>query len=150
MQGLHEEVKVPSPFVAKSRATANTLYNDAAIGAAVGIDCQDFDEAMIVAQLGAVGATTLDISVGFADVDDAEDASFTLLSGADFAQIVDADDNKTFTIRVRTKDVARFMFVKIVQADAVAVLYSVVVALGKSQDRPVSQEQTVAFKHKDA
>lgn len=150
MQALHEEVKVTSPFVAKSRNTANTLYNDLAIGSAVGIDTKEHDEALVIAQLGAVGATTLDISLGFADVDDAEDASFTLLPSGAFAQVVDADDNKSFVIRARVKDLKRYMFVKVVQADAVAVLYSVLVLLSKSDSVPVTQEQTVAFTHETA
>ena len=147
MNGIHESIKVTTPFPPASRASAETLYNNVAIASAVGVDTRDFDEALITAHLGDVGATTVDISVGFADVDDAEDASFALLSGATFAQIVTADDDKTFAIRISTQDTKRYMFIKTVQADATAVLASISVSLGKSDEEPVSQEQTVAFAH---
>lgn len=150
MRGIHEAIKVTSPFVSKSRATATTLYNDDAIGDAVGIDLLGYEEALVTVQLGAMGATSLDISLGFADVDDAEDSSFALLTGADFAQILPASANKTYVIRVRAKDVGRYMFVKSVQVGAVAILSSVVVSLGRAVDQPVTQEQTVAFTHESA
>lgn len=150
MRGIHEAIKVTTPFVSKSRATAVTLYNDLAIADAVGIDCKGFEEALITLQLGAMGATSLDVSVGFADVDDAEDSSFALLTDAEFAQAVAGSANKTYVIRVRAKDVGRYMFVKTVQVGAVAVLSAIVVSLGRAIDQPVTQEQTVNFTHESA
>jgi len=143
---LFESQKIVQAFTPKDRSAANTLYNDAAIGDAVGIDCKGFEDALISIILGVVGATTIDFAVGFADVNDAEDSSFALLSGAT-KQIVNADDGKVFLMGIRTKDVGRYMFVKAVQADAVSVVYNVAVALGQAQNEPVTQEQTVAFTH---
>lgn len=150
MEAIHEAVKVTTPFPPESRATAETQYNDAAIGAALGIDTRDFDEAMITVHLGVVGATTLDVSVGFADIDDAEDASFVEDAAHALAQIVNADDGKTFLIRISVQDTKRYMFVKTIQADAVAVLSCISVELSKADDLPVTQEQTVAFKDESA
>lgn len=144
MRGLHEEIKVDQAFVPKSRSSANTLYNDLAIGSAVGIDCKGFEEVLIAIACGAIGATTLTVEVGFADVDDAEDASFALVSGASQA-IVDADDDKEFVMRVKSKDVGRYCFVKVTQADAVACIYGISVLLGGAKEEPVTQSQTVAF-----
>ena len=150
MEALHESVKIMTPFPPAERSAATTLYNNAAIGDAVGIDTRDFDEALISVQTGVVGATTLDVTVGFSDTADADHASFALLSGAAFAQVVNANDNKTYVIRISTQDTMRYMFVKTVQADAVAVNYAVTVALGKADVMPVTQLETVAFEDESA
>lgn len=139
---LHEAVKNDQAFTPKDRSTANTLYNDAAIADAAGIDTQGYDDVVVVINCGVIGATTLTFDVGFADIDDAEDSSFAILSGTTQA-VVNADDGKEFTIGIRAKDNGRYLFVKCVQADAVSAVYGVSVQLGQADKEPVTQSQTV-------
>lgn len=147
---LYEEVKVVNSFLPDSWA-AGTNYNGAASGA-VGIDCDGFDEATIIAHIGEVQATgTLDITVMdnsanqtssglgvVADVDAVTQA---------FAQFTPSNDNSVYIGRIQTKNCKRYLFIRAVGATAAAE-FSVVVLLSKAKSAiPVTQTNSVVFKH---
>lgn len=151
----HEELKVIKAFTPLSRATASTTYNlDTAIGDAVGIDLQGFDEALIIVNEGAIAAgASLVYTAMAADVDDAEHASMGVIeneAGDDAAaSFADTDDGKIKLIRIRAKDVKRYLFIRRAQTGAFAAVDEVTVILTKGNKVPVTQPTgtTVAFDH---
>lgn len=149
----HEALKVKLAIPPASFA-AGTYYNGAAAADAVGIDCKGEEEALVIVDVGLVAATgTCDVSLHSADVDDAEDASLAAVADKDataqaLAQMAATDDNKVWVMRVRVKDIQRYLFVKVVTANAATILGATVV-FTKPRAYPVTQDQTVitAAKH---
>lgn len=146
-QAAHEELQVHNPFLPLSRASAATVYNGdvaAASSANKAIDLAGFDEALIIVSQGAIAAgAALTYNVKCADNNTANDATLTQVTDGTPANascsFADTDDNKTKLIRVRCRDVKRYLFVERVETGAVADVGSVVVILTKAQKKPVSQ-----------
>ncbi len=142
----HEALKVKQAVLAGTYA-AGTFYNGTETTSTGGIDCLGQDEALIIVSVGPLGASaTCDISL----VSSATNTSAAAVAITDkdavaqaLAQLVDAtDDNTVWVMRVRCKDIKRYLFVKHVQAVQSALL-SVVVVFTKSKSYPVSQDKTV-------
>lgn len=132
---LSEEIKASVAFLAKSRTTANTLYNDAASGA-VGIDCKGFAKALLVVNIGTVTASDLlDITVTENDTDDA--ATSVAVSGAVLTQVTAAQTAILYgVIDLRARK--RYLYVKVVKTNANgAAVYGIELILGHKQIEPV-------------
>ncbi len=161
MQAAHEEIRVAQAFKPAGRNSADTLYNGVAAGstASKGIDLQGFDEAMVVVQAGGINASVTSVvytpQTKAANTNTAEDA--TSVASTDLTSsaltLGPSDDNKTKLIRIRCRDVGRYLFVKRVQTGAALIDDSVMVILTKAQNVPVTNDSNidaavaVAFQH---
>lgn len=150
MKAAHEEIRVEQAFKPVTRSAADTLYNGVAAGstASKGIDLQGFDEALVIVQCGAVHNSSSLVytpQTKAADTNTAEDAvtivSTDLTSSA--LSIAGTDDNKTKLLRIRCRDVSRYLFVKRVQTGANAVDDSIIVLLTKAQTVPVTNDSVI-------
>jgi hypothetical protein len=153
MQGIHEEVLVKQSFPAQQISTAGTSYNNTTIGVSSGIDMKGYDEAMVQVNCGTINGT-LDVSLLASAANGAASAATAIAQAdgtlADFNQITSANSNTTKVIRIRSKDTARYLFVKVVRGGATAKSFSIDVELGKPKSVPVTQDQTVDFTHSGA
>jgi hypothetical protein len=142
---------VAQAFKPASRSAEDTLYNGAAAGSTAnkGIDMQGFDEALVTVQLGSVNNSLTSVTytpqTKDANTNTAEDATTVLETDTTSSALVigGTDDNKTKLIRIRCRDVGRFLFLKRVQVGAVAVDDAVTVSLTKGTDLPVTQDSNI-------
>ena len=143
--GAHETIKVHRLFNPLSRATENTLYNlDTAIGDAVGVDLQGFDECLIAIFVGAAASGYSGAyQVMTADINDLEHASAATVTGAT-ATIADTEDGSIELIRIRCRDVGRYLFLRRIQTGAVAAVESVVAMVTKHSASSVPVTQPAA------
>jgi len=151
IKGLHEEVKVVQVVPPETVTATLTTYNNTTAAAASGIDTQGFDEMLVELSLGAITGT-LDVAVFDSATDDGEAATaFTDGSGtaADFDQLGSSDDDKTLIIRVRARDMKRYCFIKVTNADASSKAFGINVLLAGAEDQPVTQDNTVDFDHQN-
>lgn len=144
--GAHEEIAVFKAFDPLSRAAAGTLYQgDAAVGAAVAIDMQGYDECLITIYAGAVAAgASIVYTARSCDVTDGASATLAnVVDGAGTAQeatIADTEDATIELIRIRPQDCKRYLFLRRVQTGAFAAVESVTVQLLKKRTGvPVTQ-----------
>ena len=151
---LFETAKSVQAFTPASRSSATTLYNGAVAASAAGIDLKDFDDAKIIVNCGVLNDSgSLAVTLWTADVDDAEDASLAQVTnndsvGAAFATVDgSADDDKAFVLGFNAFQAKRYLFVRVVQTGAVAMLYNVGVELCKAKHEPVTQDNAVNWKH---
>lgn len=150
--GLHEKLKVKQAFGPISLA-AGTYFNGVAAGGTNGIDCRGEEEALVVVNVGLIAATgTCAVSLHSADVNDSSDASLAAVADKDgteqaLAAMADTADNQVWVMRVRVKDIKRYLFVKVVTANAASLISASVVFSGRTT--PVTQDNTVitAAKH---
>lgn len=149
--GLHETIKVVQAQEPKSHTETVNLYNNLVLASATtnGIDTLGFEEAMVVINLGVIGADGTTFTVMSSQTPDANHASLanvTDTAGTVCAKtVVDADDNKTFVLRFKCNEKKRYVFIKSLATGATAQVYGVNVLLGKPKSEPVTQLQTVAF-----
>lgn len=130
-------------------------YGGATAGSAIGtvngpgFDCRGMEEVLVILSVG-IASGTLDVNVQQSS-DDAVGDAYTNLAGASFTQVVDADDNKTYIGRIvvnkdsaGTGGVERWLRVVGIVGTA-AVNYGACFVGAGLHDKPVAQEQTVAF-----
>ena len=151
MQGAHEEIRVVQAFKPVDRSSADTLYNGVAAGSSAdkGIDLRGFDEALVIVQAGVINASVTSVvytpQTKAANTNTAEDA--TSVASTDLTSsaltLGPSDDNKTKLIRVRCRDVGRYLFIKRVQTGAASILDSVIVLLTKAQVVPVTNDSAI-------
>ncbi len=116
-------------------------YAAGAAANSAGIDCQGFDEALIVFDLGDFTATG---DVTFQIQESADNVTFTNVTGAAVAEKVQADDEKVYVGRVDLAKRLRYLRVQY-DVDDDAVEFAVLALLMNAKYKPVSQENAVAF-----
>ncbi len=147
----HEALKVKQAVPPASYA-ADTYFNGTATTSTGGIDCLGEDEALVIVNVGLIASGgTCDVSL-YSNTTNTSAAS-TAVTDKDavaqaLAQMPDTGDNLVWVMRVRCKDIHRYLFVKVVTAVAATILSASVVFI-KSKTYPVSQDNTVitAAKH---
>jgi len=147
----HEALKVKQAVNPASYA-AGTYYNGDSVSSTAGIDTLGEDEALVIVNVGAIASTgtcdvslvsnTTNTSAGATAVTDKDGTAQAL------AQMPDTGDNLVWVMRVRCKDIHRYLFVKVVTANAATIL-GVSVVFTKGKTYPVTQDNTVitAAKH---
>lgn len=144
---LTESTRTRVAVTPRATSAESTLYNGSAQGnTGVGIDTRDFDEALIMAQVGAISGT-LDIAVYDSSVG-TNSTGATAITGAAFTQITASyvGSDGVFVGSVKTKNTKRYLYIQTITATAAAKSFAVSVLLGKGDGpMPVSQAQTVAF-----
>jgi negative regulator of sigma E activity len=151
--GLHESTRIESVIPPEVFTAVETTYNNTTQAAASGIDTQGYDEMVVEAHIGAFASGALDIAVHDSATDDGTAATaFTDDSSvaADFDQMSASDANTVKLIRVRCKDMNRYAFIVVTNADTGSKALGVTVHLASADSRPVSQQQTVDFTHENA
>lgn len=149
-QGLHEMVRVQQIYAPGARSATLTDYNATTQGGASGIDLQGYDECMIELELGAFAGGTLDVDLLESATDSAAAATLITDSAsteADFAQKTSANANNPYVVRIRAKDVKRYLFIRVINSSGDAKNYAISALLGKADSEPVSQVNTVDFAH---
>jgi len=149
MKRLYEDVLVKQSFPAQQISTAGTTYNNTTIGVSSGIDMRGYDEATVMMNLGTVNGT---LQVSLLEGDTAVASAATAITdeagtAADFTDTTTANDNTTRMIAIRCKDKKRYLFVKAVRVGANAKSFAVDVLLSNAKEVPVTQDNTVEFKH---
>ena len=146
---MHEEVKVVQVVPPQTVTATLTSWNNTTQAGASGIDTVDFDEALCELSLGSMTGT-LDVALYESATDDGTTATaVTDVAGtaAAFDQLTGSVDNKTLIIRIRTKDLKPYLFVKVTNADASAKTFGINMLLGSADSEPVTQDNTVDFTH---
>ena len=145
-----ESSKVVQAFPPRSTSSAETKYNGSVDGnTVVGIDTMNYDEALIMLQIGAISGT-LDVTVLDSSIDD-DSTGATAITGAAFAQVTGAvspsvGQDGVYVGSILTKNTKRYLYVKAVTATAAAKVFGVNVLLTRADGpKPVTQAQTVAF-----
>ncbi len=126
------------------KAVQSIVPQNIGIGATVNgaaVDCAQFDEAMIVFDVGVVAASgTLDVKV-----QESVDSAFTSpadITGAVFVQVTPTNDNAIYIGTIKMLS-TRLQFLRAVAVDAVAAAdLSVSIHLGQAVSKP---SQTPAF-----
>lgn len=130
---LHEHLEV-----------GGSLAGDA-IGASNGVsfDCRGIEEVLVILTVGDIATSgTLDVKVQ----DSATGAVWADLTGASFAQVVAAGANQTYVGRIITNKAGTDRFLRVVGTVAVEALsYGACIVAGHQHDKPVTQENAVAF-----
>ena len=149
--GLHEIIKTVQVTPPAAVTATLTTYNNTTAAAASGIDLQGFEEMLCELSLGALTGG-LTVSLLDSATDDGE-AATAITDEAGTAAAFDAlgssDDNKTLLIRVRTKDVKRYLFIKVINATGGSKTFGINLILGAAKAYPVTQENTVDFTHSE-
>ena len=117
------------------------------IGAATvdgsGIDTKDYDEALVVLNVGVTDGT-LDVKLQESNDNGVSD-SFADITGASFTQITTANDEDIYVARIRVKNFERYIRVS-ATGTGTTTDTSVLVLLGKFDGlAPVSQVNAVEF-----
>lgn len=147
--GLHEEVKAVSVIPPETVTATLTTYNGTTSAAASGIDIAGYDEAVCELHLGTMTGT-LTVSLFDSATDDGDAAAVvTDIDGneAAFDTLGSGTDDVVKIIRIKAKDVKRYLFVKVVNADDDSKTFGITMWLGDADSESVSQEQTVDFDH---
>ena len=113
---------------------AQVVAQDATVNGAA-VDCQNFDEAMIVLDVGTVAATgTLDVKI-----QESVDSAFTSpldITGAVFVQVTPSNDVAVFVGSLKL-EAGRLQFIRAVAVDATAIAEcGVVIHLANPVQRP--------------
>ncbi len=141
---LEEVIRPAEAFPADERSTATTLINNAAAGSATGIDTRGYDSALIALNLTTIaGSGTLDIGCYFG-ASNSDAVTIAALTGASFDQMSAGSDG-LYVGRIKTKNQARYLYIKAVQASAESKKYAVNAILGKADSDPVTQANTAQF-----
>lgn len=145
INAAEERILVKQAAAPSVRPLADTRYNDALTAAsATGIDTKGYDEALIVADLGAISSGTLDLTIMDSSLA-ASAVNATAVTGATFTQLTSSRDSGIYTGRVRTKNTKRYLYIRAVAATADDKAYAVNVLLGKADSLKVTQDNTPDF-----
>lgn len=116
-----------------------------AIGASNGVqfDTRGIEEVMVCLAVGDIATSgTLDVKVQHS----ATGAVWADLTGASFAQVVAAGANETYVGRIITNKSGTNRYLRVVGTVATEALsYGACIIAGHQHDKPVTQENTVAF-----
>lgn len=150
---LHEEVQVTQVVPPEAFAAAVTEYNNTTQGGASGIDLRGYDECVVELSIGDYAGGNYDVEFYDSATDDASAAS--QIDEADgtvgeFDTKTSANANGVYLARIRAKDVKRYLFIKTTNSSSDEKNIGINVLLGKADDIPVDQTNTVDFDHSDA
>ena len=148
--GLHEVVKVAKLWEPKTVTATLTDYNGHGYttGNASGLDIRGYDEAMVELNLGAIAGGNLTVSLLESETDDGTAATAitnAASTAAAFSAKTTADQNKTHLLRIRAKDVKRYLFVKCINDTGDSKAFSINVLLSQADKEPVTQDNTIDF-----
>lgn len=136
LQALEEVLKAEIGIAAQDQAIGTVNGS--------GIDTRNFDEALIIVNVGDATTGTADIKVQQSSDDGAGDA-YTDIAGAAFTQIDTNNDQTVYVARLRVKNFERYIRIVSVVATA-AIELSVDVILGKFDGlSKVTQVNTTEF-----
>lgn len=114
---INKRIKLVDMVVPQTLA-AGTTYNGAADASGVGIDVRDYDECMVVLNVGTVPSNgTLDVTISESDDNTALASASTAITGAVFDQVDADNDESTFVGQVNLKVRKRYLYVKAVVAN---------------------------------
>lgn len=138
---IGESVAVSNGAIAGTYS-AGTTYNGVADASGIGIDTKDYNEALVVLNMGATTSNgTVDVTVRSDTVNSANASSSDAISGATFTQITTDNDNACYVGNINLRDVGRYLFVKSVVANQNAD-FGISVILSKADSVPTSQTLT--------
>lgn len=109
-----------------------------------GVDCQGFEEALVVVEAGAVTSGGSHAFKVQESSDDGVADTYADVSGATFTAITTANDNAVYVGRVNLKGRERYLRV-VDTGTTQAMLGSALFVLLAAKQLPVSQTNTVAF-----
>lgn len=135
-----ENVYVKQAMAPERITGSDTLYNGATNGS--GIDVQDFDDAMVVVDVGEIqGSATLDVAVYENDSDDYSTA--TLVTGASFTQMTASNDEQLHIGAVDVGATERYLFVRMVPSGATIDVGAQVYLSKGTKERPLTQDNSM-------
>lgn len=118
-----------------------------ATGASNGVafDTRGIEEVMVVLSVGDIASSgTLDVKVQEASA--SSTGPYTDITGASFAQVVAAGANQTYVGRILTNVGTRSRWMRLVgTVGTEALSYGACFLAGAQHDKPVTQENTLAF-----
>lgn len=98
--------------------SVGTTYNGEADASGIGIDMRDYDECMVVLNIGTVPSDgTIDVTLRHSDDNTALASKSTAITGAVFDQVDADNDQSTFVGQVNLKVKKRYLYVKAVVAN---------------------------------
>jgi len=132
-KALEEEIKAVIGIPAQDQG-AGTVNG-------AGIDTKDFEEAMILLQVGDATSGTVDVTIEESD----DNSSFSAITGAVFPQVDSSNDQDIYVGRVSVKNFKRYIrVVSVVATNAIEL--SATVLLGKHDGlSPVTQVNSASF-----
>jgi hypothetical protein len=113
---LIENVIVKQLDLPASRTASSTLYNGSAATTTSYIDCQGFDEVIIVLNKG-VFTSTATVTFTVVESADTDPSAATLVTGATFTAATSSNGSTLETISIQTKDQKRYLWLKSVKTN---------------------------------
>jgi hypothetical protein len=111
---LFQQITKPQSFT----TSTTVLYNGVAATTISYIDCQGFDEVIIVLNKGTFAATSMASFGVYAD-DNTDPEAATLVTGASFTDVTASNDDAIEVISVQCKDIGRYVWLKSDKTDDV-------------------------------
>jgi hypothetical protein len=131
---IHQALKYMQSLVPASRTAASTD--------GTGIDCQGFEEALVIFDLNTIASTgTADVHVEESD----DNSTFTDITSAVFSQKTAASDITPYVARIDLTKHARYLRAVLACDGSNAVIAGVAFLLGSPKNLPVTQANTVGF-----
>lgn len=141
-----KDIAVHTVMAPLSRATANTLYNGAAVASAVGVPVSDAQQAIVSFNVGAIGASSAGLAYGLyvSPISTGPDGTGELVAIADATldiEVADANSTKLMSVDIAdvtgVEDSPMYLYLKRVQADTHAEVTSAQIILTEHSNLPV-------------
>lgn len=140
---LAQNLLVKSAVAPVSNASTAALYNGASVGGSNGIDTKDFDQALVVVNIGTHG-DDVEVSVFTSDTNNSS-AAVQYSDTAGNAATITITAAGVNVLNIQTQWAKRYLWVKTTQAGAGPNVYSASVILGAADANKVTQDNTVQF-----